>query len=151
MPTAQMQLSAFRVTNFRSVRDSGWIDASGHQWHAYVRPRVQLASGGVTHDWVLELAGLNGQLRFHATDGSAQWPENLLGEPGQNAAYRGMLPLLCGFPATPFPGRGSVGFNDWAGVSDERVIRVTVHAAGMRPVVRDFALRELAAGVTKRE
>lgn len=28
MPTAQMQLTAFRVTNFRSVRDSGWIDAS---------------------------------------------------------------------------------------------------------------------------
>ncbi|MFO0805878.1 MAG: hypothetical protein U0791_22470, partial [Gemmataceae bacterium] len=28
MPTAQMQLTAFRVTNFRSVRDSGWIDAA---------------------------------------------------------------------------------------------------------------------------
>jgi predicted ATPase len=28
MPTAQRQLAAFRVTNFRSVRDSGWIDAS---------------------------------------------------------------------------------------------------------------------------
>src|SRR4051812_8603506 len=28
MPTAQMQLTAFKVTNFRSVKDSGWIDAS---------------------------------------------------------------------------------------------------------------------------
>ncbi|MDB5310309.1 MAG: putative ATP-dependent family endonuclease [Gemmataceae bacterium] len=28
MSTAHMQLSAFRVTNFRSVKDSGWIDTS---------------------------------------------------------------------------------------------------------------------------
>lgn len=28
MPVAQMQLTAFRVTNFRSVRDSGWVEAS---------------------------------------------------------------------------------------------------------------------------
>lgn len=28
MTTAQMQLTAFRVTNFRSVKDSGWIDAA---------------------------------------------------------------------------------------------------------------------------